>query len=197
LPLIKNDEEKSTILEYCGALHNALQTQDFHDGKIRVKIDASDGRPGEKAWGWVKKGVPIRIEVGNREVENNNVSIGRRDCSYADKIVMSKEEFVNKAVVILNEIQSNLLTRAQQFKANNMQTITSKDDFYDYFSPNNKTQAGFAIAPWADDAATEEMIKKDLKVTPRCVPLVSATEQGKCIFTGKQAAPITVFAKAY
>ncbi len=197
LPLIKNEEDKTVIMEFCNSFCAALQTQDFCNGKILVKLDTSDSRPGEKAWGWVKKGVPVRIEVGKRELENNNVSVGRRDSAYSEKITMNKEEFINKAAGILTEIQNNLLAKAKQFRANNMQKIVSKDDFYDYFNPDNKNQAGFAIAPWADDPETEEMIKKDLKVTPRCVPEASAGEKGKCIFTGADAAPITVFAKAY
>jgi prolyl-tRNA synthetase len=100
LPLIKNAEDKTAIMEFCGSLCNALQRQDFYNGKILVKLDDSDGRPGEKAWGWVKKGVPIRIEVGKRELENNNISVGRRDSSYSDKIVITKVGYEKKAQII-------------------------------------------------------------------------------------------------
>ena len=196
LPLVKSTAEQTAIMEFCATLKKELQAQDFCGNKLLVKIDTSDARPGEKAWGWVKKGVPIRIEVGARELASNNISIGRRDGSYTDKVVMPKEKFVNSAVAMLHEIQQNLLTKAKQFKAKNIQPIASKDEFYDYFNPSNATPAGFAIAPWADTPETEEMIKTDLKVTPRCVPLASAKEFGKCIFTGEKAA-FTIFAKGY
>jgi prolyl-tRNA synthetase len=197
LPLIKNDAERTAVMEYCTSLSKVLQEQYFDARKVIVKVDNTDGRPGEKAWGWVKKGVPIRVEVGKRELESNCVFIGRRDKSYADKSSVAKDEFINKISSILQDIQDNLLERAKQYKDNYMKKIVSKDDFYDYFSSDDKKQSGFAIAHWADDEATEEMIKKDLKVSPRCIPIDTANEKGRCIFTGEGSTPLTVFAKAY
>lgn len=197
LPLIKNDAERTAVMEYCTSLSNVLQEQYFDARKVIVKVDNTDGRPGEKAWGWVKKGVPIRVEIGKRELESNCVFIGRRDKSYADKSSVAKDEFINKISSILQDIQDNLLERAKQYKDNYMKKIASKDDFYDYFSSDDKKQSGFAIAHWADDEATEEMIKKDLKVSPRCIPIDMANEKGVCIFTGEESTPLTIFAKAY
>ena len=198
LPLLKNNPEDAAVLEFCQQLQTTLQQQSFGNEKLRVKVDLSDKRAGEKAWGWVKKGVPIRVEIGKREVENNHLSVARRDQPYAEKHALPTAEFVQQASSILSAIQANLLMRAKQYRADKTEQLRSKAQFYDYFDPSNKTQAGFAVAPWADDAATEEMLKKDLKVTPRCVPNASDGEQqGKCVFTGADGAAMTVFAKAY
>lgn len=197
LPLIKDDTDKAAIMQYCENLHQSLQAQSFSGSKILVKVDASDGRAGDKAWGWVKKGVPIRIEVGKRELDNNSVCVGRRDVPYAQKITIQREEIINQISTIMQEIQLNLLSRAKKFRTDNTRVITSKDDFYAYFNSDAKTQPGFALAYWIDDEATEEMLKKDLKVSPRCIPLDTINERGKCIFTGQSNAHLTVFAKAY
>lgn len=197
LPLVKNDAEKSSIMEYCVALSKALQEQHLYEEKLSVKIDDTDGRPGEKAWGWVKKGVPIRIEVGKRELENNCVFVGRRDQVYAEKKSIPKEEFIMNASKILQEIQNNILRRAQQFMQDNMQQVRSKAAFYDYFKSREQQPSGFILAPWADDETTEEMIKKDLKVTPRCIPLGFDNITDPCIFTGKKSSEFVIFGKAY
>ena len=196
LPLIKKDQERANIMKFCEELLNKLQDKEIMGDKIRVKIDDREMASGDKAWGWVKKGVPIRIEIGGRELTNNSVFIGRRDYKYKEKITMKAEAFVDNITNLLIEIQTNLFVRAKEFLQNNMQEVQSKEDFYDYFDVKSKSFKGFVIAPWAEDTKIEEQIKQDLKVTARCIPNFRLHETGKCIFTGKKA-PFIVFGRSY
>lgn len=196
LPLYKNNDERVNIMEYCAKLQQALQQQKLYTGNILVKIDDRFLRAGEKAWSWVKKGVPIRVEIGNKELTTNTVTIGRRDLAYAEKMTLGLTEFIATASELLETMQANLLARALEFKAKNTKIINSKAEFYAYFASNEQKFNGFALAPWADDEATEILLQKELKVTPRCIPLATMADSSNCIFTGKPA-KLTVFAKAY
>ena len=94
MPLARNDEDKVKVMQYCSSLLDALKTTQYDNQPIQVEIDNSDARPGEKAWGWVKKGLPIRLEVGMKEVEQNTVFMGRRDQPYNAKTAVNKDEFL-------------------------------------------------------------------------------------------------------
>ncbi len=196
LPLIHHEADKARILEYCEGIYKALVAQHYQGEYIRVKLDDSDSRFGEKAWGWVKKGVPIRLEVGLQELETLSVFMGRRDYSYQKKKTISKEIFIHSVVTFLSEIQQNLFLRAKQFQAKNTKFIKSKSDFYDYFQSDRNGTSGFAMSPWIGDLESKNVINQDLKVTARCIPQDQVTERGKCLFTGRKA-PIVLFAKAY
>lgn len=197
MPLIRNEQDKDTITAYCQKLYQDLCSINYNNSPIRVEIDNSDARPGEKAWGWVKKGVPIRLEVGIQELNKNTVFIGRRDKAYNEKTALDRQEFVNNAANILADIQNNIFTRAKQFQQNNMVEILSIDEFYKFFDPKNENSGGFALAPWIDEPVSEERIKQELKVTPRVIPSMLNGKTGKCIFTGQDNAPYTIFAKSY
>ncbi len=197
MPLIRNEQDKDTITAYCQKLYQDLCSINYNNSPIRVEIDNSDARPGEKAWGWVKKGVPIRLEVGIQELNKNTVFMGRRDKAYNEKTALDRQEFLNNAANILADIQNNIFTRAKQFQQNNMVEILSIDEFYKFFDPKNENSGGFALAPWIDEPVSEERIKQELKVTPRVIPSMLNGKTGKCIFTGQDNAPYTIFAKSY
>lgn len=190
MPLIRDDQDKEKILQYCEELLLELQGM-----SIKVELDNSDIRAGEKAWGWVKKGVPIRLEIGAKELAQQSVYMGRRDLPYKEKQGMSRTEFLNSANDILLEMQDNIYARALKFQQDNTIEVKSKDEFYAFFT--DKNSGGFAIAPWADEPTSEEMMKQDLKVTPRVLPSGQLENKGTCIFTGKANANYTVFAKSY
>jgi prolyl-tRNA synthetase len=197
LPLVHKEQDQGKILEYCEQLKSSLSEKIFAGKNLRVEIDLSDGRAGEKAWGWVKKGVPIRLEIGMQEVSKQTVFCGRRDKEYRDKVAIAKDQFINTVEQVLNEMQENLLARAYKFQQDNTKIISSEDEFFEFFDPKNSTAGGFACAPWSEDLASEEKIKQELKVTPRCMPEKFKNETGKCIFTGHDDARFTIFAKAY
>ncbi len=123
---------------------------------------------------------------------SDSVFMGRRDKAYKERKPVPRQEFIDNLVATLDEIQTGLLNRARQFQQDNTVTITSKEEFYEFF----KGDGGFALAHWNGDAAIEAQIKQDLAVTIRCIPFEN-DGPGKCIFTGEPSKQKVIFAKAY
>lgn len=194
LPVLHKAEQRASILGYAENLANDLKKLIYDERKLRVEIDTRDLTGGEKAWSWVKKGVPIRLEIGPKEVENQTVFMGRRDLEYKERTTLSREEFLSTIIQKLDEIQANLFQRAHTFQKNNTFSIDDKTDFSDFFTSG---QGGFALAHWNGDPKIEEKIKQDFNVTLRCIPFIEEPKAGKCIFTREQSAQQVVFAKAY
>lgn len=192
LPIIHKEEDRSKILAYCGEIEASLKQLVYHGKPLAVEMDLRELTGGEKAWSWVKKGVPVRIEIGNKECTSNTVFMGRRDKSYKERKSMGRDEFLGTLLQQLDEMQLNLLTRARNFQQQHTVTIKTKDDFYQFF----EADGGFALAHWNGDPAIETKIKQELGVTARCIPF-EASEPGSCIFTGEKGAQAVIFAKAY
>jgi prolyl-tRNA synthetase len=194
LPILHNEADRAEILQYCEKLAEELRKIPYHHTQIAVEIDTRELTGGEKAWSWVKKGVPFRVEVGRKECENQAVYVGRRDKAYKEKASMSREAFMNALVSQLDEIQANLYNRAKTFRDENTVKIESQADFYNFFA---QEQSGFALAHWNGSKEVEAKIKNDLSVTIRCIPFEDSPEPGKCIFTGENSKQRVIFAKAY
>jgi len=198
LPIYRNDEEQTTVLEYCNRLKRSLEDQQYSGKPIRVAIDDRDLRGGEKTWHHIKRGVPLRAEIGPRDVAANSVFVGRRDTGTKDAVDL--DQFVSGITDRLTEIQSDLFSKADQLRRDNTKTIDSLDDFQSYFTPSNPDQpeihGGFSLCHWCEDPAVDELLKK-LKVTIRCLPLDQEKEPGACVFTGQPSQGRAVFAKAY
>lgn len=199
LPVIRNDAEKSQVLEYCENLKREISAVTYDGEPVRVELDARDMRGGEKTWGWIKKGVPIRLEIGPRDIASDSLFMGRRDDG--SKASIARGEFVAKLAEILKSIQDNLFNRALKYREDNTKVINSKEEFYAYFTPQNEAKpeihGGFALAHYDGSAEVEEMLRRDLKVTVRCIPLEGDKSEGTCIFTGKPSKQRVVFAKSY
>ncbi len=194
LPIIHKEEQRAEISAYCTKLAAELQQIKYHHRNLNVEIDYRELTGGEKAWSWVKKGVPIRIEVGGKECQNNSVFLGRRDKEYKERHVQDRQQFLATITAQLDELQTNLFNRAREFQQKNTVVIDSKADFYEFFTHG---EGGFALAHWNGDSEIEAKVKQDLNVTIRCIPLVEKPEPGKCIFSGEKSAQRVVFAKAY
>lgn len=192
LPIIHKEEDRADILAYCEKLAKDIRDVRYHGQRLRVEVDTRDLPGGEKGWSWVKKGVPIRLEIGNKERTADSVFMGRRDKEYKDRAVITREVFLTTAIEQLDEMQNNLLARARAFQKTNTVVINSKEEFYEFF----KGDGGFALAHWNGDAAIEAQIKQDLSVTIRCIPFENS-DAGKCIFTGEPSKQQVIFAKAY
>jgi prolyl-tRNA synthetase len=201
VPVATKEEWRPRIMEACDSLALQLRGTRFGDVPLEVEVDRRDIGGGVKNWEWIKKGVPIRIEIGPRDLEKNALVISRRDQPIKAKESMSLQEFVAVAPEILTSIQQNLLERATKFREANTRVIESKKDFYDFFTSKNSAKpeihGGFALAHWNGSREVEEQIKNDLKVTIRVVPLDDSSEPGKCIFTGEPSARRVVWAKSY
>ena len=200
LPIYRNDDEKSKVLAYCNELKKKLEAQTYDEGRIGVILDDRDLRGGEKNWQHIKKGVPLRIEIGPRDIANKAVFVARRDQPPRNKATYNVDEFVARVPEILAEMQTGLLNKALDFRKENTRNIDSLDDFLAFFTPQNANKpeihGGFAMCHWADDPSINEKLAA-LKVTIRCIPLEGEKEPGKCIFTGKPSAQRVVFGKAY
>lgn len=192
IPVIHKFKNPQTIYNYCEKLAESIKGENYNNKPIRVKIDFTDDSPGNKAWYWVKKGVPIRLEIGPKEYKTNNVYLSRRDKN--GKISVPRKKFIDTLVMQLTEIQSNLLKTAKKFVKQNSAEITNKKDFYKHFTTE---KSGFVYAYWREDDAIERQIKQDLNVTVRCLPFEKRKSAGKCIFAGVKEGRLTVFAKAY
>ena len=196
IPIYRNDEEKAQVLEYVQSLAKDLKQQQYCGSGLRVKIDDRDMRGGEKAWQYIKQGVPLRVEVGPRDMAKGEVFVGRRDKGPKEKASQARADFVASAATTLQEIQDGLLQRAKKFRDDNIKRITSLADFEAYFKGDDSSAPGFALVPWCEDGIGHELLGK-LKVTPRCMPLQQEAIQGNCIFSGKPATKWVLFAKSY
>ena len=201
LPITPKEETRAAVLEACDKLAHALRERRYVDLPIEVEVDRRDLGGGVKNWEWIKKGVPLRVEIGPRDLEKNSVAVSRRDKPVKEKQFMPIEEFAARAPEILISIQQNLLERATKFSEANTRKIDNKEEFYDFFTPKNSTKpeihGGFALAHWNGSRKIEEQIKSDLKVTIRVIPLNNALEPGRCIFTGEPSAQRVIWAKSY
>lgn len=201
VPIFRSDDEKPAVMEYCQALARQVRDVQYDGRAVQVELDSREMRGGDKVWSWIKKGVPIRLEVGPRDMAADSVFVGRRDKTPKDKVGMGRAEFVAGVAGMLAEIQNALLERARAYRDANTVTIDSKEEFYRYFTPANaekpEMHGGFAWAHFCGDPKVEQKLKDDLNVTVRCVPLDGPKESGTCPFTGLPSKQRVVFAKAY
>lgn len=200
IPIIHKEDRKASILEYCDALAKEIKKQSYEGRNVDVVIDHREAlRGGEKVWEWIKKGIPLRIEVGPRDMEENKLGIARRDKPHKEYQYFTREEIASSIPRVLADMQKDLLNKARAFNQSHTHEIKNKKDFYDFFTSSTEEEAsrGFALAHWAKDAEAEAKIKQDLNVTVRCIPLDAKEEEGKCVITGKKSLKKVVFAKAY
>lgn len=159
---------------------------------VSVKYDDDDtSRPGWKFAEYELKGVPVRIALGARDLDNNVAEVARRDTK--EKMALSLDGLTDGVVKLLDDIQQNLYNRALQFRENN----TTKADSWDDFVHILDTKAGFVSAHWDGTDETEQKIKELTKATIRCIPLNVQQEEGKCVLTGKPSKQRVLFARAY
>ncbi len=197
IPIIHNAEQRGTLLQECQRLTDLLSRVDYAGRPITVHIDTRDLRGGEKSWSWIKKGVPLRLEIGLREIEEKRYTLFRRDRPHKEKIVLTQEELIVSLPSILSDIQKGLLTKAQTFINQNTFRIDQKKDFYDFFSASEEQSRGFVLSHWNGDPSIEKEIKETLNVTIRCIPIDLPAEEGVCLFTGDKSPCRVLFAKAY
>jgi prolyl-tRNA synthetase len=203
IPIFRSDDEKARVLEYCRTVAAELRAQRFNHAPVRVLVDEREERGGEKVWQWVRKGVPLRLEIGPRDMEKDAVFAGRRDRAPKDKQGVPRAEFVAQVGATLQSIQDGLLSRAKAFREQHTRRIDSRDEFYAFFTTEREEEGkptpihgGFALTHFSGEVELEKKIKDDLSVTVRCIPL-EKSEPGTCPFTGKPSAQRVVWAKAY
>jgi prolyl-tRNA synthetase len=204
LPITPKEETKARVLEAADNLAAKLRQQIFFGAPLEVEVDRREMGGGLKNWDWIKKGVPVRVELGPRDLESGTVAVSRRDQAVKAKESIAADDFVGRVVEVLTSIQHNLLERAREFRDAHTHKIESKEEFYSFFTPKDSARpeihGGFALTHWDGSRAVEEQIKNDLKVTIRCVPLddpANPPEAGICPFTGNPSPRRVYWAKAY
>lgn len=199
LPIYRNDQERADVLRYCEEVRQRLAAQVYADAPVRVRLDDRDLRGGEKKWQWIKRGVPLLVEIGPRDVEKNGVFVARRDVGGRGQPA-ARDEFVAGVRETLDDIQQALFDRAARLRDENTRRIDDFAEFKAFFTPKNEHQpelhGGLANCHFVEGPEMDEKLK-DLKVSIRCVPLDAEEESGTCIFTGKPSRRRGVFAKAY
>ena len=202
LPIVPKEENRDSVMTAVHKLADRLDDAKYAGLPLRVEVDDRDMHGGAKNWEWIKKGAPIRVEIGPRDVEKGSVAVARRDKPHKEKQFIEAQEFLEEVGNILQQIQSNLLEEATEFRDANMQKIDSMEEFIKFFTPSNtekpEIHGGFALCHWAGSNEEEEKIAKDYKVTIRCIPHGDQfSEEGTCILTGKPSNRRVVFSKAY
>jgi prolyl-tRNA synthetase len=201
IPIYKNAEEEEQVMALVNDLAAQLHQIRYLDRKLQIEVDNRDSTSSERSWNWIKKGIPLRVEIGMRDLESQSVMVGRRDKEPRDKCSMPISDFMNQVVDILEDMQKAIYDKALQFRQDNIHLIDDTREFYAFFTPKNSNEpeihGGFAMSHWCGDPACETKIKEDLKVTIRCIPMDAFPEQGTCILCGKSSAKRVVFAKSY
>ena len=159
---------------------------------VSVKYDTDDSkRSGFKFAEYELKGIPVRVAIGKRDLENGTVELARRDTK--EKMSVPMDTCVDAIRGLLEDIQSNLFKRAQAFLNDNITKVDTLEEFTDVL----ETKGGFISAHWDGTSATEEAIKERTKATIRCIPLDNPQEDGRCVLTGAPSSQRVLFAKAY
>lgn len=201
LPVIHKEETRKEVISYCQSLAGQLRHVQYDGRPLSVIVDERDMRGGDKTWSWIKKGVPLRLEIGPRDIANNSLGILRRDRAAKETTQMSREEFLGSVTSILDEMQKGMLEKARSFRDSHIKKIDTKEEFYAFFTPKNpekpEIHAGFAFSHWSGEKSVEEKVKEDLNVTIRCIPLDSPEEAGKCVISGNKSRRRVLFAKSY
>lgn len=187
VPIWRKEAEKSAVLEQVARIEKMLK------GKVRLKVDRSENTPGWKFNEWELRGVPVRMEIGPRDVQNNSVMTVRRD--NRAKEAVSVDALTTRLPELLEEVQKALFERAVAFREQNMHYTESYDEFKQIIAEKR----GFVRVKWAEDSAAELAIKEETKATLRVIPFdqPEGGVQGKCIYTGKPATCEAIFARAY
>ncbi|MEX0675865.1 MAG: proline--tRNA ligase [Pirellulales bacterium] len=206
LPIYRNDEESGPVLEYCRKLHSELAARAYDGAPVRAQVDDRDMPRADKKWQHVKRGVPIIVEVGPRDITGDTLMPKRRDATPGEKKpAIPRGQFVAELESELAAMQQNLFDRARAHRKANTRTIDKLDEFEAFFTPQNadkpEIHGGFAICHVVEGPKTDEILARH-KVTIRCVPLADepgfeSETPGKCIFTGQPTTVRALFAKAY
>jgi prolyl-tRNA synthetase len=191
IPIFKTDAERSRVMEVGEKVRRELE-----DAGLTVVLDARDElRPGAKHFEWEQKGVPVRMEIGPRDVDAGTCVYKRRDQGPKDKTSIPLDAVGTLIPHLMGEIQTALFERAKAFRDSHTVKVDSYEQFKEAIEVNGV--GNFVLAHWDGTAETEKKVKDDTRATIRCIPLEGETEEGKCMVTGKPSKQRVLFARAY
>ncbi len=202
LPIIREEGDREAVLDYANKLAGEIDRHTYDGAPIRIKIDSRDMAAPEKKWEWIRKGVPVMLEVGPRDIAEGKAALMRRDRLEDKKAFLTLEEIATRMPDILGEIQQGLFDEALAYqKARTRTDIETFEDFAAHFGKKGEETGfsgtiGFVRAPWCEDPASEAKLDA-LGVTIRCIPFDQPKSLGPCVLTGGEAKVEALFAKAY
>ena len=198
IPIIPKEDRRDEVLKYAERIKNELQSLIYNNQNLKIEIDKRDIRGGDKSWEWIKKGAPIRIEVGPRDIPQDNVVLYRRDSLPKEKQFLSINELTANVINYLDEIQNSYYRQALELREKNtFDNITSIAELEKFFDKGETSYSnGFVLAKWSGDPELTKKLK-DLKLTIRCIPVKQRETSGPCILTGQTASLDIIIAKAY
>lgn len=192
LPIYRTDEEKQSVLAACHDLKAKIEAVVWDGEPVRVLVDDRDMRGGDKTWQWVKKGIPLRIEIGPRDLAAKSAVIKRRDQGVKEKVVLDWQACVDAIADVFTQMQQGLLSQAQSRMEAHITDVDSLEAFEAFFAKSTGFVRCFAV-----DSESILPKLKALNVSARCMPWEDNDQEGTCIFTGKKVLRKIVFAKAY
>ncbi|MDI3393256.1 proline--tRNA ligase [Pseudomonas sp. V98_8] len=194
VPIVRTEQDAEAIYNYCDKLQKKLSRKTLKGQNLRVSVDKRDINGGEKKWYHIKRGVPVRVEVGIKELERNMVSYVCRD-NIKNTLSAELDSFVKELPKILQSIQTGMLESARKKLSDNTETVTTLENFKQAFKRTDKLNT-FVIAPFIDDEKVKRTIT-DLGVTVRCIPLAQPKIATACLFTGQATQSWALYAKSY
>jgi prolyl-tRNA synthetase len=200
LPIYRDADQRSRVLDYCTTLKQELEDQRFAGVPIRVRLDDRDLRGGEKQWQHIKRGVPIRLEIGPRDVEAAAAMLGRRDMPVREKASLARDAVVAGMAKMLEEIQTGLYQRAVQLRESATLQFDDLGEFEAFFTPRNRDKpeihGGLAECHFCECPTMAQKLAA-LRATVRCVPLQAGDRERPCLFCGRPTCRVGFIAKAY
>jgi prolyl-tRNA synthetase len=187
VPIYKQEEQRIALSEKADSIVAKLKSLG-----ISVKYDNNDNKkPGWKFAEYELKGVPVRIAIGPRDLENGTVEVARRDTLEKQVVAMEGIEFFIQQ--LLNDIQENIFNKALAYR----KEMTTPVETYEEFKEVLQNKGGFILAHWDGTSETEQMIKDETKATIRCIPFDQVPEEGICMYSGKPSKGRVIFALSY
>ncbi len=197
VPVTPKEDTKDAIIDHCEQLAATLRQQNLHGQSLRVIVDKRDIGGGTKKWEWIKKGVPVRIEIGPRDLEKGSVCLQRRDEAIQAKSFVAESEVIENMVNILQDIQDKLLAKAVDFRNAHIKEANTLAELEDNFS--GEGDADWLLVPWDGSPEEEEELAKRLRISIRCIPVgeMGTGAEAPCILTGKPTTRRVLWARSY
>ncbi len=197
IPITPKPETKDAIIAHCQGLAEKLAAVGFCGMPLRVFVDTRDMNSGAKKWEWIKKGVPVRVEIGPRDLEKGSLCLSRRDEESGSKHFVDEAEFISGIDSLLNDIQQSLLQRQQSFRDSHIRPCDSMEELQANFS--GEGDADWLLCPWDGSAEQEEELAKKWRISIRCIPHGDMGQgvEAPCILTGRPTTRRVLWARSY
>jgi prolyl-tRNA synthetase len=196
VPITRDDP--APVLEAAGQLRAEIAGKEWAGTPVRAEVDSRERKPAEKRWEWIRKGAPLVIEIGERDLEQGVITITRRDDPELARDQIPRDGAAEAVVGVIDEMQVGYYEEAERrLRERTREDITTLDEFREFFSGDETESGGFVLAPWSEEPSTEATMA-ELGVSVRCIPFdAQLPPDARCVITGGPARVMAIFAKAY